>query len=256
MRQIADIKNELESIAHDDTEALRRFILDNREDGRKGVISILNKAEKLIEAYEAELARTEVMYAFEDKYKAKGYSYICGIDEVGRGPFAGPVVTAAVILPDDRRLLYLNDSKQVKKEKREELYDIITREAVCYGIGVVSETRIDEINILNATKEAMRMAVNNLSVKPDFLLVDSVDLNMLGIPLEHPDKGDTLSASIAAASIVAKVTRDRMMEEYAKVYPGYGFEKNAGYGTADHIAAIKKIGPCPLHRRTFIHKYI
>ncbi|MBR4514903.1 MAG: ribonuclease HII [Lachnospiraceae bacterium] len=256
MRQIADIKSELETIASDDTERLRAFILDNREDGRKGVVSLLKRADKLIEAYEAELARTEVMYAFEDKYKAEGFSCICGIDEVGRGPFAGPVVTAAVILPSDRRIPWLNDSKQVKKEKREELYDILVKEAVAYGIGIVGEETIDEINIANATKKAMCMAVENLSVKPDFLLVDSVNLDMLGLPLEHPDKGDTLSASIAAASIVAKVTRDRMMEEYASVYPGYGFERNAGYGTPEHIAAIKQLGPCPLHRRTFISKYI
>ena len=256
MRQTADIKSELESIARDDIEALRSFILKNRDDERKGVVSLIKKADKLIEAYEAEAARTEVMYRFEDLYKSKGYAYICGIDEVGRGPFAGPVVTAAVILPSDSRMLYLNDSKQVRKEKREELYDKITKEAVAYGIGVVSETRIDEINILNATKEAMCMAVDNLSVKPDFLLIDSVKLSMLSIPQFSTDKGDALSASIAAASIVAKVTRDRMMEEYAKLYPGYGFEKNAGYGTAEHIAAIKSLGPCPLHRRTFIHKYI
>ena len=256
MRQTADIKSELEAIAHDDTEALRGFIEANKDDGRKSVVSLINKADKLIRLHEDELARTEVMYSFEDKYKAEGYSYICGIDEVGRGPFAGPVVTAAVVLPVDRRILWLNDSKQVKKEKREELYDILVREAVAYGIGIVGEETIDEINIANATKKAMCMAVENLPKKPDFLLVDSVNLDMLGIPLEHPDKGDTLSASIAAASIVAKVTRDRMMEEYAKVYPGYGFEKNAGYGTAEHIAAIKKLGPCPLHRKTFISKYI
>ncbi len=182
--------------------------------------------------------------------------YICGIDEVGRGPFAGPVMAGAVILPKDEEILYLNDSKKLSAKKRDELYDIICEKAVAWSVARVEPERIDEINILQATFEAMREAVSKLAVRPDILLVDAVHIPDLDIPQESIVKGDAKSVSIAAASIVAKVTRDRIMEEYAGKYPGYGFEKNMGYGTAEHRQALKELGPTPIHRRSFIHNYV
>lgn len=182
--------------------------------------------------------------------------YICGIDEVGRGPFAGPVMAGAVILPKDEEILYLNDSKKLSAKKRDELYDIICEKAVAWSVARVEPECIDEINILQATFEAMREAVSKLAVRPDILLVDAVHIPDLDIPQESIVKGDAKSVSIAAASIVAKVTRDRIMEEYAGKYPGYGFEKNMGYGTAEHRQALKELGPTPIHRRSFIHNYV
>jgi len=208
--------------------------------------------EKRLEKLNAEKERMHGMFFYEREYGS--FSHICGIDEVGRGPFAGPVVAAAVILPKDCDILYLNDSKKVSAKKREALYDEIYEKAVAVGIGMVSEKVIDEINILNATYEAMMMAVSKLSVVPDLLLNDAVTIP--GIDIEQIIKGDAKSASIAAASIVAKVTRDRMMEEYDQIYPQYQFAKNKGYGTKAHIEAIKESGICDLHRRTFVRKYI
>ena len=180
----------------------------------------------------------------------------CGIDEVGRGPLAAPVVAGAVILPRDSKILYLNDSKQLTAKKRDELYDVIMREAVAVGIGYASPARIDEINILQATYEAMREAISKLSVKPDVLLNDAVKIPQVDIRQVPIIKGDAKSVSIAAASIVAKVTRDRLMEEYDKVLPGYGFASNKGYGSAEHIAALKEIGPSPIHRQSFIGHFV
>ncbi|MBO7375330.1 MAG: ribonuclease HII [Lachnospiraceae bacterium] len=208
------------------------------------------KGEKL----EAELKRLEALKAYEKEYEHLGY--VAGIDEVGRGPFAGPVVACCVILPKDCNILYINDSKKLSEKRREELFDIITKEAVAYGIGIVDNTVIDEINILNATYEAMRQAIGKLSVKPDVLLNDAVTIPGVDIKQVPIIKGDAKSISIGAASIVAKVTRDRMMCEYDEVYPGYDFAKNKGYGTAAHIQGLKEIGPCPIHRKTFIHNYI
>ncbi|MBQ9608735.1 MAG: ribonuclease HII [Lachnospiraceae bacterium] len=225
-------------------------------DERSGVKKIVDSARKKLEALENEVKRSYDMLSFERKYYAEGYKYICGIDEVGRGPLAGPVVTCAVILPQDEQILYLNDSKQVPKKRREYLYDIIIEKAVSYGIGVVSEERIDEINILQATYEAMRMAISNLKQKPDILLNDAVRIPNVNIKQVPIIKGDTLSASIAAASIVAKVTRDRMMEEYDRIYPGYDFANNMGYGSQKHIEAIKTLGPTPIHRKTFIKNFV
>ncbi len=202
---------------------------------------------------EKELARTEEMYRYEREFSEKGL--IAGIDEVGRGPLAGPVMTGTVILPADHPILYLNDSKKLSAKKRDELYEIIMREAVSVGIGTESPERIDEINILQATYSAMRQAVQKLNPEPDFLLVDAVTIPDVGIPQCPIIKGDAKSASIAAASIVAKVTRDRLMEEYDQLYPEYHFAKNKGYGTAEHIAALKQYGPCPIHRRSFITKF-
>ena len=209
---------------------------------------------KKLQALENERARTEIMKEYEHKYEHLGY--LCGIDEVGRGPLAGPVVACAVILPKDCDILWLNDSKKLTAKKREELYDVILEGAVAVGIGMASPERIDEINILQATYEAMRQAVSKLSVQPQLLLNDAVTIPEIQIPQVPIIKGDAKSVSIAAASIVAKVTRDRMMEEYDKVLPEYGFTSNKGYGSAAHIEALKKYGPSPIHRKTFITHFV
>ena len=206
------------------------------------------------ERLEKELARTEAMSVYEKKYS--DYQAVCGIDEAGRGPFAGPVVAGAVILPKDHIILYLNDSKKLSEKKREELYDVIMEQAAAVGIGMAGPERIDEINILQATYEAMRRAVGNLAIKPDILLNDAVTIPELDIKQVPIIKGDAKSVSIAAASIIAKVTRDRLMREYDKVFPGYDFAGNKGYGTKAHIEGLKKLGPTPIHRRSFIGKYI
>ena len=212
------------------------------------------KLKKQQERLEKEIVRTKAMSTFEEEYK--DYPYICGIDEVGRGPLAGPVVAGAVILPKDDMILYLNDSKKLSEKKREMLYDEIMNRAVATGIGMASPARIDEINILQATYEAMRMAIDNLKVRPDILLNDAVTIPQVDILQVPIIKGDAKSISIAAASIIAKVTRDRLMVEYDKVLPGYDFESNKGYGTKAHIAGLKELGPTPIHRRSFIHNYV
>ena len=194
------------------------------------------------------------MKFYEKKYDHVGY--ICGIDEVGRGPLAGPVVAGAVILPEDCQILYLNDSKKLSEKKREELYEIIMEQAVAVGIGYASHTRIDEINILQATYEAMREAISKLSVRPQILLNDAVTIPMVEIPQVPIIKGDAKSVSIAAASIVAKVTRDRLMVKYSELMPEYGFASNKGYGSQEHIEALKKYGPSPIHRKTFIKNFV
>ena len=194
------------------------------------------------------------MKVYEKQYRDCGV--ICGIDEVGRGPLAGPVVACAVILPEDEEILYLNDSKQLSAKKRDELYDVICEKAVSIGIGIVGPERIDEINILQATYEAMRQAVSKLTPQPDVLLNDAVTIPGLSMKQVPIIKGDAKSVSIAAASIVAKVTRDRMMVEYDSVYPGYDFASNKGYGSAAHIAALKEKGPTEIHRRSFIGNFI
>ena len=212
------------------------------------------KLKKQQEKLQKELERTEAMSVYEKEYS--DCTYICGIDEVGRGPFAGPVVAGAVILPKDDPILYLNDSKKLSEKKREALYDEIMERAVATGIGIVSPARIDEINILQATYEAMRQAIAKLDPAPQILLNDAVTIPQVAIPQVPIIKGDAKSVSIAAASILAKVTRDHMMEEYDKEYPEYGFAKHKGYGTAAHIAALKEFGPTPIHRRTFITKFV
>ncbi|MGF0032746.1 ribonuclease HII [Bariatricus sp. SGI.154] len=206
------------------------------------------------EKLEKEMARIEAMCVYEKEYDM--CQYICGIDEVGRGPLAGPVVAGAVILPKDNPILYLNDSKKLSEKKREALYDEIMEKAIATGIGMVSPARIDEINILQATYEAMRQAIANLKVRPDILLNDAVTIPEVDIPQVPIIKGDAKSVSIAAASIIAKVTRDRMMAEYDQVIPGYDFASNKGYGTKAHIAGLKELGPSPIHRRTFIRNFI
>ena len=219
--------------------------MNKREEERKR-----RQEEKL----QKEIARTEAMSVYEKEHSS--YLAICGIDEVGRGPLAGPVVAGAVILPKNHQILYLNDSKKLSEKKREELYDIIMEEAVATGIGMAGPARIDEINILQATYEAMREAISKLSVRPDVLLNDAVKIPQVDIRQVPIIKGDAKSVSIAAASIVAKVTRDRLMEEYDKVLPGYGFASNKGYGSAEHIAALKEIGPSPIHRQSFIGHFV
>ena len=206
------------------------------------------------EKLEKELARLEAMREYEDTYDA--CAYICGIDEAGRGPLAGPVVAAAAALPKDCQIFYLNDSKKLSEKKRDLLFDEIKEKAVAYGIGIVSPQVIDEINILQATYEAMRQAISQLNVIPEILLNDAVTIPGVDIMQVPIVKGDAKSVSIAAASILAKVTRDRMMMEYDQIYPEYGFAKHKGYGTAAHIAALKEYGPCPIHRRTFIKKFV
>lgn len=250
--KIQSVKQKLQAAT---LEELPVFIQQHTADERAGVQALVAKARKTLDAYQREVARTKAMMVYEEKYS--GYAYICGIDEVGRGPLAGPVVAGAVILPKDCKLLYLNDSKQLTEKKREELYDRIMEEAVAVGIGYNSPERIDEINILQATYEAMREAISKLSVAPNLLLNDAVTIP--GLPEELKQvpiiKGDAKSISIAAASIVAKVTRDRLMVQYDEVFPEYGFAANKGYGSAAHIEALQTYGPCPIHRHSFIKNF-
>ena len=201
-----------------------------------------------------ERQRLEGLREFENKYSDLGA--VAGIDEAGRGPLAGPVVAAAVILPKDIFLPFLNDSKKVTEKRRDVLFDQIKQEALAYGIGIASNALIDEINILQATYEAMREAISKLSKTPDILLVDAVHIPYINIKQVGIVKGDAKSVNIAAASILAKVTRDRLMLEYDKIYPEYGFASNKGYGTAKHIEALKAYGACDIHRRTFIGNFV
>jgi len=212
----------------------------------------------VIRMKEKEIERLNILKQDElNLYENKNIQYICGIDEAGRGPLAGPVVVGAVILPKDSFIEGVNDSKKVSEKKREKLYEIIKNEAISYGVGIVDQNEIDEVNILNATKHAVTMAIESLEVKPDLILVDALtNINTNGIPYRSIIKGDAKEYSIAAASIIAKVTRDRMMLEWDNVYPQYGFAKHKGYGTAAHIAALKEYGPCLLHRKSFIKNFV
>lgn len=211
---------------------------------------LLEKERKAAEKLEKERIRTEGLMIYERQYAELGF--LCGIDEVGRGPLAGPVCAAAVILPKDHPVLYLNDSKKLSEKKREELFEVLQKEAVSIGVAFESPEVIDRINILQATYSAMRKAVAQLDPQPDCTLNDAVTIPGLAVRQVPIIKGDAKSVSIAAASIIAKVTRDRLMEEYDAVYPQYHFAKNKGYGTAEHIAALREYGPCPIHRRSFI----
>lgn len=247
MKSIGQIKEEFN---HTLAENMTQFIETYKDDHRQGVQALVARGHKACQALQAEYQRLEVMKQYE--YQYDNYTFICGIDEAGRGPLAGPVVAGAVILPKDKPILYLNDSKQLSEKKRELLYDEIMEKAVAANVGVINCERIDEINILQATYEAMREAVNGLGVKPEILLNDAVIIPGINMPQEKIIKGDAKSISIAAASILAKVTRDRMMLEYDQLFPEYGFKKHKGYGTADHVAAIKKYGPTPIHRISFL----
>lgn len=251
MKSISEIKDEFQQCKPKDYDAfISKYLLDERA----GVQQLIAKLQKKQENLRLEYERLEGMKVYEKEYST--YSYICGIDEVGRGPLAGPVVAAAVILPKDHDFLYLNDSKKLSAARREELYIEILEHAVAVGLGMVSPERIDEINILQATYEAMREAVSKLTPQPEVLLNDAVripGIDYLQVPII---KGDAKSVSIAAASVVAKVTRDRMMVEYDQIFPEYQFASNKGYGSSVHIEALKKYGPTPIHRRSFIGNFI
>lgn len=251
MKSLAVIKQELEKASREERKSMLALLKD---DTRTGVINLIKKYEKQEEKYLAELARIEVMKQFE--YAHADATYICGIDEVGRGPLAGPVVAGAVILDPNNDILYLNDSKKLSEAKRNELYEEIKEKAIAYQIGIMSPAVIDELNILNATYKAMQEAVHGLSVTPDLLLNDAVIIPDLPMEQVKIIKGDAKSLSIAAASILAKVERDRMMVEYDKLYPEYGFASNKGYGSKEHIEALKKYGPCPIHRASFIKNFV
>ena len=251
MSSITDIKNELNNL---DIDAMAEFISKYSSDNRSGVKTLVKKAEKQIKDYEKEIERIKKLSFFENKYS--NYKYICGIDEVGRGPLAGPVVAGAVILPKDCDILYINDSKKLTAKKREELYDEITKKAVAWSTALCTPEEIDAFNILQATYNAMKMAIHQLNPQPDLLLNDAVKIPEVDIKQVPIIRGDASSISIGAASIVAKVTRDRMMVEYDKIYPGYDFASNKGYGSAKHIEAIRRLGPTPIHRKTFIKNFI
>lgn len=248
---IQQIKWEFEQA---DKEQLSALYEKYEQDERAGVKQLITRFKKQEEKENQERKRLEQMRMYEKEYQQ--YSYICGIDEAGRGPLAGPVVAGAVILPKDCEILYLNDSKKLSAKKREELYDEIMEKAIAVGVGMASPARIDEINILQATYEAMRFAIEDLKSAPDILLNDAVRIPGVTIRQIPIIKGDAKSVSIAAASIIAKVTRDRLMIEYDKLMPEYGFAGNKGYGSAAHIEAIKKYGPTPIHRTTFIKNFI
>ena len=251
MKTISEISKEFKSQPESKWASLFAFY---ESDERAGVQNIIAKYQRMIDKKQQEIERTESMKRYEYQYETHGY--VCGIDEVGRGPLAGPVVAGAVILPKDCQILYLNDSKQLSAKKREELYDIIMDEAVAVGLGVISPKRIDEINILQATYEAMREAIGELKVRPDILLNDAVTIPQVDIKQVPIIKGDAKSVSIAAASIVAKVTRDRMMMQYEEMFPGYGFASNKGYGASVHVEALKGLGVTPIHRRSFIKNIV
>ena len=251
MLSIAKIKEQLEQADENSRKALlEEYSLDSRA----GVLKLVEKYRKQEQKLQDEIARIQVLKQYERQYG--DHQFICGIDEVGRGPLAGPVVAGAVILDKDVDILYLNDSKQLSEAKREALYEEIKEKAVAYAIGVVSPADIDELNILQATYKAMRIAISKLQVKPDLLLNDAVIIPQVDVEQVKIIKGDAKSVSIAAASILAKVERDRMMVEYDKLYPEYHFASNKGYGSAEHIKALKEIGPCAIHRSSFITHFV
>ena len=204
-----------------------------------------------------ELERLTKLKEIENNLYSRGMNYICGIDEAGRGPLAGPVVVASVIMPKDSMIEGVNDTKKISESKREQLYEKIIEEAISYGVGIIDQKEIDEINILNATKKGLTLSLKELTVRPDIILVDALNgIDTLQIPYQSIIKGDAKAYSISAASIIAKVTRDRIMRQWDEIYPQYGFAKHKGYGTAAHIAAIKECGICPLHRLSFVKNFI
>ena len=252
MATISEIRRELSETRPEERQT---FIEKYGSDSRAGVVKLVESCRNQIKRAEEEARRLENMLVYERKYYSD-CEYICGIDEAGRGPLAGPVVAAAVILPKELKIPYLNDSKQLSAKRREDLYDIIMEKALAVGVGAASPERIDEINILHATYEAMRQAVAELNIKPQILLNDAVYIPGLDLPQEKIIKGDAKSLSIAAASVIAKVTRDRMMKAYHEIFPEYGFDKHKGYGSKEHIEMLQTLGPCPIHRRSFITHFI
>ena len=250
-KKIGDIQNELK--AAEDV-MLPSFIAAYKADERAGVVKLVEQARKRLERLDAERERTGKLWRYEREYAM--YEHICGVDEAGRGPLAGPVVAGAVILPKNCDILYINDSKKLSAAKREELYGVIMEQAVAVGVGIVGPERIDEINILGATYEAMREAISKLSAEPDILLNDAVTIPGIHTRQVPIIKGDAKSISIGAASIIAKVTRDRLMLEYDRAMPEYGFAAHKGYGTKEHIEAIQRYGASPIHRKSFIGKFV
>lgn len=223
-----------------------------RNDERKSVQSIAVKMAKKLDSIRRESERLEIINAFENEGYNKGYVYIGGIDEAGRGPLAGPVVASVVVFKPNTKIEGINDSKKLSESKRDELFDIIKEEALDYGIGIVNNEEIDEFNILNATYMAMKKAINCLEKTPDYLLVDAATIPGIDTDQKAIIKGDSKSISIAAASILAKVTRDSIMYQYEEMYPGYGFKSHKGYGTKEHYEAIEKLGITPIHRKSFL----
>ncbi|MDO4615968.1 MAG: ribonuclease HII [Lachnospiraceae bacterium] len=250
-KSVSDIKEEFKQAPRDSWESLFSLYAS---DERKGVQTVLAACRRQLEKEREEWERLEKLCSYEAMHPEA--AYICGIDEVGRGPLAGPVVAGAVILPKDLRIPGINDSKKLSEKKREELYQVITEKAVAWAVGYASPERIDEINILQATYEAMREAIGKLVPAPDLLLNDAVTIPGVYIPQVPIIKGDAKSQSIAAASIIAKVTRDRLMVEYDALLPEYGFASNKGYGSAAHIEALKRVGPSPIHRVSFIGHFV
>lgn len=243
---ITEVKNILQTIVDPHDERLKEFRLD----ARKGVIAAIRSWDKKAEKQQLAQDKLQEMLAYERRAWAHGKKFIAGVDEVGRGPLAGPVVSAAVVLPEDFNIVGINDSKQLSLAKRNELFDIIQEKAMAIGVGIKDAAIIDQVNIYEASKLAMIEAIEQLAIQPDHLLVDAMTLP-LPVSQESIIKGDAKSVSIAAASIIAKVTRDRMMEEYDVMYPGYGFPNNAGYGTKEHLTALEDLGVTPIHRRSF-----
>lgn len=253
MQSIKEIKLCLEETSLQD---LPKFIARFEVDERKGVQQLLTQARKMIEASEREIKRIEGISIYEQTAFQKGYELVAGMDEVGRGPLAGPVVAAVVILPKNCKIFGIDDSKKLSEKKRIALNKEIRQKAVAFGVGVVDAKRIDEINILQATYEAMREALNQMNVTPDYLLVDAVRVPQVSIPQQPIIHGDAMSISIGAASILAKVYRDEMMQQYHEQYPDYDFHKNKGYGSSAHIASIQMKGICSIHRETFTKNFI
>ncbi len=253
LKTVKEIEEILKNTAYKDIpEAAEVFENDERSSVKKAVLAALKRYNKYLDEEE----RLRELMIYEEELYSEGKSYICGVDEVGRGPLAGPVVTAVVVLKSGLSVPFINDFKKLSEKRREELYDIIMENALSVNIAMESHLVIDEINILQATLRAMKAAVSGLEIKPDFVLVDALTIPYLNIPQKGIIKGDQKSISIAAASIVAKVTRDRLMVKEAEKYPGYGFERNKGYGSAEHIKAIKEKGLCPIHRRSFTKGFV
>jgi ribonuclease HII len=246
---VGSIKELIKNANIEEYEKIKAVLL---KDKRSGVIKIAEDIDKKIQNHNKEIERLNNMMLYEEALYNEDYNYIAGVDEAGRGPLAGPVASAAVILPRGLYIEGLNDSKKVSVKRREELFDIIIDKAIAYNISLISNEVIDSINILNATKLSMKNSVEGLKIKPDFVLVDAVTIPAISQKQKGIIKGDAKSVSIAAASILAKVTRDRLMQEYHKKYPEYNFSAHKGYGTSEHVAAIKAHGICDIHRKSFL----
>jgi ribonuclease HII len=244
--------SEIQEFLRDKEKVSDQLLAAMKKDSRIGIQNLLKKYYKKQEAYRRKKEKAEKLLQYERKLWAQGYTYLGGIDEAGRGPLAGPVVAACVILPKELIIPQVDDSKKLTAAKREELFNQINNNAVAIGIGIIENSKIDLINIYNATKEAMEQAVTACKEKPDYLMLDAMRLQSVSVPQLSLIKGDSISQSIAAASIVAKVTRDRIMESFSRLYPSYGFEKHKGYGTEEHIKAIHKYGLSPIHRKSFL----